>query len=51
MTQLIYVAAQKPTTYFIGVTTSKSSIMKVFPDWANYCNWGTPDKRNGFQMA
>ncbi len=21
--------------YFIGVTTSKSSIMKVFPDWAN----------------
>ncbi len=27
-------AATKPTLYFIGVTTSKSSIMKVFPLWA-----------------
>ncbi len=26
--------ATKPTMYFIGVTTGKSSIMKVFPDWA-----------------
>lgn len=26
--------ATKPTIYFIGVTTSKSSIMKVFPEWA-----------------
>lgn len=25
--------AKKPTMYFIGVTTGKSSIMKVFPDW------------------
>ena len=25
--------AQQPTMYFIGVTTSQSSIMKVFPDW------------------
>ena len=25
----------KPTFYFIGVTTSKSSIMKVFPLWMN----------------
>ena len=27
--------ATQPTLYFIGVTTGKSSIMKVFPAWAN----------------
>jgi shikimate dehydrogenase len=27
-------AATKPTMYFIGVTTEKSSIMRVFPVWA-----------------
>jgi shikimate 5-dehydrogenase len=27
-------AAETPTLYFFGVTTSKSSIMKVFPAWA-----------------
>lgn len=27
-------AAVQPTIYFIGVTTEKSSIMKVFPKWA-----------------
>ena len=26
--------ATQPTMYFIGVTTTKSSIMKVFPEWA-----------------
>ncbi|MEI4488872.1 shikimate dehydrogenase [Frigidibacter sp. MR17.14] len=26
--------ARKPTLYFIGVTTARSSIMKVFPAWA-----------------
>jgi shikimate 5-dehydrogenase len=26
--------AQQPTMYFIGVTTTQSSIMKVFPAWA-----------------
>ncbi|MDO4343543.1 MAG: shikimate dehydrogenase [Eubacteriales bacterium] len=26
--------AKKPTIYFIGVTTGKSSIMRVFPKWA-----------------
>jgi shikimate 5-dehydrogenase len=31
-----YVQADKPTIYFIGVTTGKSSIMKVFPAWASY---------------
>jgi len=30
-----YEPAKTPTFYFIGVTTSKSSIMKVFPKWAD----------------
>ena len=29
-----YEKATQPTIYFIGVTTTKSSIMKVFPAWA-----------------
>jgi shikimate 5-dehydrogenase len=28
--------ATQPTLYFIGVTTGKSSIMKVFPAWASH---------------
>jgi shikimate 5-dehydrogenase len=28
--------ATRPTLYFIGVTTTKSSIMKVFPAWAAF---------------
>ncbi|MCV7226726.1 shikimate dehydrogenase family protein [Mycolicibacterium komossense] len=28
--------AQKPTMYFVGVTTGASSIMKVFPAWARH---------------
>jgi len=32
--------AEKPTFYFIGVTTEKSSIMKVFPLWAEYLKLG-----------
>jgi len=28
------VPAKQPTMYFVGVTTTKSSIMKVFPEWA-----------------
>jgi len=31
-----YSPAVKRTMYFIGVTTGKSSIMKVFPKWAEY---------------
>ena len=31
-----YTAATKPTFYFIGVTTAKSSIMRVFPAWAKH---------------
>ncbi|MEO1663126.1 MAG: shikimate dehydrogenase [Chloroflexota bacterium] len=29
-----------PTLYFIGVTTGKSSIMKVFPEWSNVLGLG-----------
>jgi shikimate 5-dehydrogenase len=31
-----YTPATRPTLYFIGVTTAKSSIMRVFPAWADY---------------
>lgn len=31
-----YTAAKERTMYFIGVTTGKSSIMKVFPKWAQH---------------
>ncbi len=31
-----YQPAEKPTMYFIGVTTGKSSIMNVFPLWADF---------------
>ena len=32
--------ARKPTLYFIGMTTGKSSIMKVFPAWAKHLGLG-----------
>jgi shikimate 5-dehydrogenase len=32
--------ADKPTFYFIGVTTGRSSIMKVFPRWAAHLGLG-----------
>jgi shikimate 5-dehydrogenase len=32
----VYSPATRPTLHFIGVTTGQSSIMKVFPEWANY---------------
>jgi shikimate 5-dehydrogenase len=31
-----FAAATQPTMYFIGVTTGKSSIMNVFPRWAEH---------------
>ena len=37
---MIYSPATLPTFYFIGVTTSQSSIMKVFPAWAEYLGLG-----------
>jgi shikimate 5-dehydrogenase len=35
-----YSPATRPTFYFIGVTTGQSSIMKVFPAWAEYLGLG-----------
>ncbi len=35
-----YPPAEQPTLYFIGVTTHQSSIMKVFPRWAEYLGLG-----------
>ncbi|CCV08334.1 hypothetical protein MESS2_730230 [Mesorhizobium metallidurans STM 2683] len=35
-----YEPATRPTLYFIGVTTGKSSIMKVFPAWARFLGAG-----------
>ena len=35
-----YPAATRRTMYFIGVTTHRSSIMKVFPRWADYLGLG-----------
>lgn len=35
-----YADNDKPTFYFIGVTTGQSSIMKLFPKWAEALNLG-----------
>jgi len=35
-----FAPAEKRTFYFIGVTTGKSSIMKVFPAWARHLGLG-----------
>ena len=34
------IQADRPTFYFVGVTTGKSSIMTVFPKWAEYLGLG-----------
>jgi shikimate 5-dehydrogenase len=36
-----YQPAEKPTMYFIGVTTSKSSINQIFPRWAERLGLGS----------
>ena len=35
-----FASATRPTMYFIGVTTGKSSIRTVFPKWADYLELG-----------
>ncbi len=35
-----YQPATRPSFYFIGVTTAKSSIMRVFPEWARHLGLG-----------
>ncbi|MDR2570315.1 MAG: shikimate dehydrogenase [Oscillospiraceae bacterium] len=42
--------ATKPTMYFIGVTTGKSSILKVFPGWAKAMNLGDVSNIVGIDM-
>ena len=34
------IPAEKPTFWFIGVTTAQSSIMRVFPEWARHLGLG-----------
>jgi shikimate 5-dehydrogenase len=40
MTVELLKEAERDTFYFIGMTTAKSSIMKVFPKWAEYLGLG-----------
>lgn len=42
---MTYAPATRPTFYFIGVTTGKSSIMKVFPEWARHLGLGDVEMR------
>lgn len=42
---MIYAPATRPTFYFIGVTTGKSSIMQVFPEWARHLGLGDVEMR------
>lgn len=37
---ILLTPATRPTFYFIGVTTKKSSIMRVFPEWARHLGLG-----------
>jgi len=37
---MTYAPCDRPTLHFIGVTTGKSSIMKVFPAWARHLGLG-----------
>ena len=40
MSNFDFTARNEPTFYYIGVTTTQSSIMKVFPEWAKYLGIG-----------
>lgn len=42
--------AEKPTFWFIGVTTAQSSIMRVFPEWARHLGLGDVAMR-GIDLA
>lgn len=43
----VYHKAEKPTFYFIGVTTEQSSIMRVFPKWAELLGLDAQRKETG----
>jgi len=38
--EAVFPKAMQPTMYFIGVTTGRSAIMKVFPKWVEYLGLG-----------
>jgi shikimate 5-dehydrogenase len=40
MSNFNYTPAENPTFYYIGVSTTESSIMRVFPKWAEYLELG-----------
>ena len=40
MSKFQYKQAKLPTFYYIGVSTGKSSINRVFPAWAQYLGFG-----------
>ncbi|MBY9003578.1 MAG: shikimate dehydrogenase [Candidatus Lokiarchaeota archaeon] len=40
MSNFEFLPAKEPTFYYIGVTTTKSSIMRVFPKWAEFLGIG-----------
>ena len=40
MTEFDFTPAEVPTFYFVGVTTARSSIMRVFPQWAKHLGLG-----------
>lgn len=40
MSQTSLTPADRPTFYFIGMTTATSSIMRVFPEWARHLELG-----------
>ena len=42
---MTYVPATRPTFTFIGVTTARSSIMRVFPEWARHLGLGDVEMR------
>ena len=44
-TIMTYAPCTKPTMFFIGVTTAKSSINKVFPRWAEHLKLGDCELR------
>lgn len=47
----VYHKAEKPTFYFIGVTTGQSSIMRVFPKWAELLGLDAQIKGIDFQRT
>jgi shikimate 5-dehydrogenase len=40
MSNFDFIPRKRPTFYYIGVTTTQSSIMRVFPRWAEYLGLG-----------